>query len=119
MCESCWEHYFAGYFTKSEVYRCPYYLDIFRNQRDTHRRIPKRDPDDPRFCLSLGEGIYPFFMSRRDEKDWHELVYLPTWRRRVHRLKASGVGADAPEERAARGVEDETNWVAEISLNEY
>ena len=118
MCESCWEHYFAGYFTKSEVYRCPYYLDIFRNQRDAYTR-PKRDPDDPYYCLQYGEGLLPWMFNREEEDFYFNEIYRRVRKARIKRLMALRKGADAPEERAARGVEDETNWVAEISLNEY
>ena len=110
MCNACWESYYAGYLTKSEVWQCIYYLDIIRNQRDTHRRVPKRDPDDPYFCLELGEGLLPYMFDRiGDMKDWYYLVYRSTRRRKIYRYNAAGEGAGSPEERVPRGVEDETN----------
>lgn len=110
MCEACWESYHAGYMSRSEVWQCVYYSGIIRRHRDELRRIPKRDPDDPRFTVDLGEGLLPFlFDNDRDERDWYFLIYLPTRRRRLYRLSVSGKGADTPEERVARGVEDETN----------
>ena len=119
MCSLCWEANAAGYMTRTEVWQCVYYLDMIRNNRDELRRIPKRDPDDPYYRLQYGEGILSFTLSLDDYKDWYYLKYLPSWRRRVYRLKASGKGADAPEERAARGVEDETKWVAETTLTDF
>lgn len=103
MCESCWEHYFAGYFTKSEVYRCPYYLDIFRNRWDTRRRIPKRVPDDP-----FGEGLLRFIYScDRDREDYLNLVVRANSnarRRNRYVLSVVGQGAGTPEESgSARG----------------
>ena len=60
--------------------------------------------------MELGEGLLPFmFDNSRDEKDWFYLVYLPTRRRKLYRLPEAGKGADTPEERGSRGVEDETN----------
>lgn len=110
MCMLCWEAYAAGYMTRTEVWQCVYYLDIIRSHRDELRRIPKRDPDDPRYVVHLGEGLLPFmFSDLRDQKDWFFLMYLPTRRRKIHRLKIAGKGADTPEERGSRGVEDETN----------
>jgi hypothetical protein len=110
MCEVCWESYHAGYMSRTEVWQCVYYLDIIRNNRNELRRIPKRDPDDPSYCLELGEGLLDFmFRNDRDMKDWYYLVYRPTRRRRLYRLKARGEGACAPEESVPRGVEDETN----------
>ena len=119
MCSLCWEANAAGYMTRTEVWRCVYYLDIIRNNRDELRRIPKRDPDDPYFRIQYGEGLLASTLSLDDYKDWYFLQYLPTWRRRVYRLKTSGKGADAPEERAARGVEDGTKWAAETTLNDF
>ncbi len=118
MCEQCWESYYAGYLSRGEVYQCPYYLDIFRNHRNTRQRIPKRDPDDPRYVLRLGEGLLPFlFRSISDEREWYDLIYRPTRRRRLYRLRVAGKGASAPEESAARGC-GRTNWVA-LQLDEY
>lgn len=78
-----------------------------RRSRNELRRIPKRDPDDPKFCLHLGEGLLPFlFPDPRDERDWYFLIYHPTRRRRLYRLKAAGEGATLPK-RVARGVEDD------------
>ena len=120
MCELCWESYYAGYIRKGEIWQCIYYLDLMRSKWDTQRRIPKREPDDPRYTVDLGEGLLPFmFSDLRDQKDWFSLMYLPTRRRKLHRLKIAGKGADAPEERAARGVEDETIWVAETTLHDF
>ena len=119
MCSLCWEAYAAGYMTRTEVFQCVYYLDIIRNNREELRRNPKRDPDDPYFRLQYGEGLLSSVLSLDDYKDWYYLKYLPSWRRRVYRLNASGKGADAPEERAARGVEDETVWVAETTLHDF
>jgi hypothetical protein len=111
ICEQCWESYFAGYLTRGEVFQCTYYLDMFRSRnRNELRRIPRRVPDDPRFCLSLGEGLTPFMFKRlRDLKDWYYLMYLPARKRRLYLLKASGEGAGEPEKGLPRGVEDETN----------
>jgi len=109
MCEQCWESYFAGYLTRGEVYRCTYYLDMFRSRnRDELRRIPRRAPDDPRFRLNLGEGLTPFMFKRgRDLKDWYFLMYLPARKRKLYLLKKSGEGAGEPEKGLPRGVEDE------------
>ena len=109
MCDMCWEAYYAGYMKKSDIWQCVYYIELIRRNKDELRRRLKRDPDDPYYRLEYGEGIYSSVMTTDDYKDWYYLKYLPTWRRKVYRLKASGKGADAPEERAARGVEDETN----------
>ncbi len=111
MCEQCWESYFAGYLTRGEVYRCAYYLDMFRSRnRDELRRIPRRVPDDPRFRLNLGEGLSSFYFNRSDDlKDWYFMCYIPARRRRLYLLKKSGEGAGAPEKGVSRGVEDETN----------
>ncbi len=119
MCEACWESYHAGYMTRTEVWQCVYYLDLIRRIRDEPRRIPKREPDDPRFTVDLGEGLIPFILTDlQDRKDWYFLKYLPTRRRRLYRLKAAGEGAErSRRERAPRGVEDETNgWT---KLHEY
>ena len=119
MCEVCWESYHAGYMTRTEVWQCVYYLGIIRSYRDELRRIPKRDPDDPRYTVDLGEGLLPFmFDNLRDEKDWFFLIYLPTRRRKIFRLNASGEGAERSQrESATRGVEDETNgW---LNLSHY
>ena len=88
-----------------------YYIESsLRHNRNELRRIPKRDPDDPDYCLELGEGLLDFmFRNSRDMKDWYYLIYRPTRRRRLYRLKAAGEGACAPEESVPRGVEDETN----------
>ena len=118
MCNVCWESYYAGYIKKSEVYQCIYYLDIFRNQRDAYTR-PKRDPDDPYYCLQYGEGLLPWMFTKEEEEFYFDEIYRRIRRARIYRLKAAGKGADAPEERAARGVEDETKWVAETSLNDF
>ena len=119
MCKICEEAYLAGYMTRTEVWQCVYYLDIIRRNRDEPRRIPKRDPDDPRFVVNLGEGLLPFlFRNNTDEEDWFFLKYLPTRRRRLYRMKASGEGAErSRRESATRGVEDETNgWT---KLHDY
>ena len=118
MCKICEESYLAGYMSRTEVWQCVYYLDIIRNNRDELRRIPKRDPDDPRFVVNLGEGLLPFlFRNNSDEKDWFFLKYLPTRRRRLYRLKASGEGAERSRRESVRGVEDETiGWT---KLHEY
>jgi hypothetical protein len=111
MCELCWESYLAGYLTRGEVYQCTYYLDMFRSKnRDELRRIPRRVPDDPKYCLDLGEGLTSFMFKRsRDLKDWYFLMYLPARKRRLYLLKKSGEGAGEPEKGMPRGVEDETN----------
>ena len=111
MCELCWESYLAGYLTRGEVYQCTYYLDMFRSKnRDEPRRIPRRVPDDPNYCLGLGEGLSSFYFNRLgDLKDWYFLCYIPARRRRLYLLKKSGEGAGAPEKGVSRGVEDETN----------
>ena len=110
MCNACWESHYAGYLTRTEVWQCVYYLDIIRNNRDELRRIPKRDPDDPEYCLYLGEGLLPYsFRSITDEKDWYYLIYRPARRRRLYRLKTSGEGAERSRRESWRGVEDETN----------
>ena len=119
MCKICEEAYLAGYMTRTEVWQCVYYLEIIRRNRDELRRIPKRDPDDPRFVVNLGEGLLPFlFRNNTDEKDWFFLKYLPTRRRRLYRMKAAGEGAErSRRESATRGVEDETNgWT---KLHDY
>lgn len=103
MCSACWEAHYAGYMTKTEIFQCIYYLDMFRNQRTANAR-PKRDPDDPYWILPYGEGIYSSFLSQEDYKDWYNLSYLPQYRRRLYKAKASGLGASAPEERVPRGV---------------
>lgn len=103
MCDLCWESYFAGYIPKSEVWQCIYYLDLMRSKWEAQRRIPKRDPDDPLFKLEYGEGLFASILSEDDYRDWYYLQYLPTYRRRCYRENTSGEGADAPEERAARG----------------
>lgn len=119
MCGQCWESYFAGYLTKGEVYQCVYYLDYFRNQRNTRHAQPKRDPDDPRYVLRLGEGLLPFlFRSISDEREWFDLIYRPTRRRRIYRLMASGRGASRSRRECARGVVEEPIWVAK-QLDEY
>jgi hypothetical protein len=111
MCEACWESYNAGYMTRTEVWQCVYYLELIRRNRDELRRIPKREPDDPRYRLELGEGLSSFYYRYdRDLKDWYHLIYLKTRRRRLYRLKAAGEGAErSRRESATRGVEDETN----------
>jgi len=110
MCNACWEAYYAGYMSRTEVWQCVYYLDIIRSNRDELRRIPKRAPDDPEYCLHLGEGLLPFsFRSIGDEKDWYYLIYRPARRRRLYRLKTSGEGAERSRRESRRGVEDETN----------
>lgn len=110
MCNACWEAYYAGYMSRTEVWQCVYYRDIIRSNRDELRRIPKRDPDDPEYCLHLGEGLLPFsFRSIGDEKDWYYLIYRPARRRRLYRLKTSGEGAERSRRESRRGVEDETN----------
>ncbi len=129
MCSWCndiegFDHYGAGA-TRPRVREakqngcCSYYLRSCRDyyiessirfQRDTHRRVPKRDPDDPYYCLELGEGLLPFMFDRvGDMKDWYYLVYRPTRRRKLYRHNTAGEGAGSPEERVPRGVEDETN----------
>ena len=119
MCSLCWESYAAGYMTRTEVWQCVYYLDIIRSHRDELRRIPKREPDDPYYVLQYGEGLLPWMFNREEEDFYFNEIYRRVRKARIKRLMALRKGADAPEERAARGVEDETNWVAEISLNEY
>lgn len=111
MCEACWESYHAGYMTRTEVWQCVYYLELIRRNRDELRRIPKREPDDPRYRIDLGEGLSSFYYRYdRDLKDWYYLIYLKTRRRRLYRLKAAGEGAErSRRESATRGVEDETN----------
>ena len=97
-----------------------YYIESYgRYCRNELRRIPKRDPDDPKYTVDLGEGLIPFMISdMRDRKDWYFLMYLPTRRRRLYRLKAAGEGAErSRRESATRGVEDETNgWT---KLHDY
>jgi hypothetical protein len=98
---------------------CDYYIQAcrdyyiqssFRKARNELRRIPKRDPDDPNFCLQLGEGLLDFmFNDHRDMKDWYYFIYRPTRRRRLYRLKTSGEGAERSRRECRRGVEDETN----------
>lgn len=113
MCSVCWEAYAAGYMTKTEIFQCIYYLDIFRNKRDANAR-PKRDPDDP-YYIRYGEGIYSSFLSQEDYKDWYYLSYLPQYRRRLYKAKASGLGASAPEERVPRGVVMKQQRVADYN----
>ena len=103
MCELCWESYFAGYIPKSEVWQCIYYLDLMRSKWDTQRRIPKREPDDPYYVLNYGEGLFPYIFNREEEEFYLEEIYRYVRRRKIYRMMASGEGADAPEERAARG----------------
>ena len=120
MCMLCWEAYSAGYMTRTEVWQCVYYLDIIRRHRDEPRRIPKRDPDDPYYVLNYGEGLLPWLYPTRELEDFYlDEIWRWVRRRKLHRLKMRGKGADAPEERAARGVEDETNWVAETTLQDF
>ena len=119
MCDVCWESYYAGYMKKSEVWQCVYYLDLIRRNRDELRRIPKRDPDDPYFRLEYGEGLLSSVLCTDDYKDGYYLQYLPSWRRRVYRLNTAGEGASAPEERAVRGVEDETNGWTKTTLRDF
>ena len=112
MCELCWESYHAGYITRTEVWECVYYRDIIRRYRDELRRIPKREPDDPRYRLQWGEGLTPWYdLNGRYEEDfWYFEIYMTARRRRLYRLKASGEGAErSRRESATRGVEDETN----------
>lgn len=136
MCEWCndiegFGHYGVGA-TRPRLLEAVNCCDFYRDQcrdyynecrsrwiRDELRRIPKRDPNDPYYRLDYGEGLLSSVLSLDDYKDWYYLQYLPTWRRRIYRLKTSGKGADAPEERAARGVEDETKWVAETTLHDF
>ena len=119
MCSLCWEANAAGYMTRTEVWQCVYYLDIIRNNRDELRRIPKREPDDPYYVLKYGEGLLPWMFTREEEDFYFDEIYRRVRKARIYRLKASGKGADAPEERAARGVEDETYWVAETTLHDF
>ena len=88
-----------------------YYIESsIRWHREELLRHPKRDPDDPKYCLHLGEGLLPFsFRSIGDEKDWYYLIYRPARRRRLYRLKTSGEGAERSRRESVRGVEDETN----------
>ncbi len=99
----------AGHITKSEIWQCVYYLDFTRRVRDELRRIPKRDPDDPLYVLKRGEGLLPFMFSRDEEEFYFDEIWKWTRRRRLYRLREAGKGADTPEERGSRGVEDETN----------
>jgi len=119
MCNVCWESYYAGYIKKSEVWQCVYYLELIRRNRDEPRRNPKRDPDDPYYILKYGEGLLPWMFTREEEDFYFDEIYRRVRKARIYRLKASGKGADAPEERAARGVEDETKWVAETTLRDF
>lgn len=103
MCDCCWESYYAGYITRSEIYQCIYYLDIFRNRRDTLRRIPRRVPDDP-----FGEGLLRFIYSNdQDRVDYLNLVVRSNSnaRRRNRYIRSIvGQGAGTPEESVpARG----------------
>lgn len=127
MCEWCNEiegfgHYGVGA-TRPRLNEakgcCSFYRDSCRDYyiesrsrwfRDELRRIPKREPDDPRYRLRLGEGLSQFyFRYDGDLKDWYFLKYLPSRRRRIYYANTSGKGADAPEERASRGVEVASN----------
>ena len=103
MCSLCWEAYAAGYMTRTEVWQCVYYLDIIRSHRDELRRIPKREPDDPYYRLQYGEGLLPYIFNREEEEFYLEEIYRYVRRRKIYRMMASGEGAGAPEERAARG----------------
>ena len=119
MCDVCWESYHAGYMKRSEVWECVYYLQLIRHNRDELRRIPKREPDDPRYRLRLGEGLTPFyFRYEGDLKDWYFLKYLPSRRRRVYYANTSGKGAERSQrESAPRGVEEASNgWT---KLHDY
>ena len=119
MCSICWEANAAGYMSRSEVWECVYYLDLIRHNRDELRRIPKRDPDDPRFVVGLGEGLLPFmFNSEYDERDWFFLVYLPTRRRKVYRQMAGGEGARRSQRESMRGFEVTCKAVIQTTLFE-
>ena len=117
MCSVCWEAYAAGYMSRTEVWQCVYYLDIIRHYKDGHYARPKRDPDDPRFTVDLGEGLLPFmFDSIEDERDWFHLIYLPTRRRRVYRLMTSGEGARRSQREPKRGFEVTCKAVIQTTL---
>jgi hypothetical protein len=119
MCDVCREAYLAGHITKSEIWQCVYYLDFSRRVRDELRRIPKRDPDDPLYVLSRGEGLLPWIFTQEEEDFYFDEIWKWARRRRLYRLKASGEGAERSRRESERGVEDETNWVAETTLTDF
>lgn len=117
MCDVCREAYLAGHITKSEIWRCVYYLDFTRRVRDELRRIPKREPDDPLYVLSRGEGLLPWMFTQEEEDFYFDEIWKWTRRRRLNRLKASGKGAERSRRESVRGVEDETN--GRLKLYDY
>ncbi len=117
MCQQCWESYYAGYFTKREVYQCSYYLDILRNHRNELRRIPKRDPDDP----VPGEGLLPFYgLNWSDQCEYCHIVRMNNraLRRQLQICEVAGQGAERSRRECLRGVVERPNWV-ETQLNDY
>jgi len=111
MCQLCWESYYAGFLTKREVFQCTYYLDIFRNQRNELRRIPKRDPDDP----LPGEGLLPFYgLNWSDQCEYCRIVRSNNRAkyRQVEIRKLAGQGAERSRRECLRGVVEEPNgWI--------
>ena len=117
MCQLCWESYYAGYFTKREVFQCTYYLDLFRNHRNELRRIPKRDPDDP----VPGEGLLPFYgLNWSDQCEYCHIVRMNNRAKRRHPyiVGVAGQGAERSRRECLRGVVENQIWV-ETQLNDY